>query len=150
MPTITHGTVSVTISDALAPPDQAGKLTADEVRRIPKPPRGIGLTGEHTADAIGKAGAKLTLPADITADKLSAACKKAENIDQVITDLEVVLTILKQANLLFDAEAWEMLRRVNDQVKAQAKYAPELEGIFRTLIDFMSRKRSSGQAPTEG
>jgi hypothetical protein len=43
-----------------------------------------------------------------------------------------------------------LLRRVNDQVKAQMKYAPELEGIFRTLLDFMARKRSSGQGPTEG
>jgi len=150
MPTITHGTVSVTISDALTPPAQAGKLGAEEVRRIPKPPRGIGLVGAHTADAISKAGAKLTLPSDITADKLAVACEKAENIDQVITDLEVVITTLKQANLLFDAEAWEMLRRVNDQVKAQAKYAPELEGIFRTLFEFMARKRPGGPAPKEG
>jgi len=150
MPTLTHGAVSVTISDALAPPDNAGKLNADEVRRLPKAPRGIGLAGLHTADAIGKAGAKFAPPADITADKLLAACEKAEAIDSVITDLEVVLGTLKQANLLFDAAAWEMLRRVNDQVKAQAKYAPELENIFRTLLDFMARKRPGGQQPTEG
>ena len=149
MAVVTHGTVSVTIPDELAPPARAGKLNADEVRRLPKAPRGIGLAGAHAADAIAKAGARLTLPGDITADTLSAACGKAEDIDHVITDLEVVLTTLKQANLLFDAEAWEMLRRVNDQVKAQMKYAPELEGIFRTLLDFMARKRSSVQGPTE-
>ncbi|MBK9266731.1 MAG: hypothetical protein IPM54_43965 [Polyangiaceae bacterium] len=150
MATVSYGTVSLTIADALTPPAKAGNLSADEVRRLPKAPRGIGLAGAHTADAIGKAGTKLTLPADITAEILLAVCQKAEDIDQVIIDLEVVLTILKQANLLFDAEAWEMLRRVNDQVKAQAKYAPELEIIFRTLFDFMSRKRSSSQGPTEG
>jgi hypothetical protein len=89
------------------------------------------------------------LQTTITAEKLQSACEKAEDIDQVINDLEVVLTTLKQANLLFDAEAWELLRRVNDQVKAQMKYAPELEGIFRTLLDFMARKRSAPQTPTE-
>jgi hypothetical protein len=150
MAIVAHGTVSVSIADDLTPPEKAGNLSADEVLRLPKAPRGLGLAGAHTADAITKAGAKFTLPAEITAAKVQLACQKAEDIDQVIIDLEVVLTILKQTNLLFDAEAWEMLRRVNDQVKAQMKYAPELEGIFRTLLDFKARKRSSGQGPSDG
>lgn len=57
----------------------------------------------------------------------------------MIVDLEVVLIILKQANLLFDAEAWELLRKVNGQIKEQLKYMPELAPIFRVLLDFMSR-----------
>lgn len=154
MAEIKHGRVMVTVPDTLAPPSNAGTLTPDEVLRLPKAPRGIGLVGTHTADAIGQAGAKLTLPAGVTGEALVAACARADGIDQVIIDLEVVLTILKQANLLFDAEAWELLRRVNGQVKEQMKFTPELAPMFRVLLDFMSRgARSGGQtppAPTEG
>ncbi|MDI3290375.1 hypothetical protein [Polyangium sp. 15x6] len=151
MAEIKHGTVTVTIPDELAPPPNAGKLSADEVRRLPKPPRGIGLVGTHTADAIKKAGDKLTLPKGVTAEGLLASCGRADGIDQVIIDLEVVLTTLKQANLLFDAEAWEQLRKVNGQLKEQMKYNPELGPIFRVLIDFLSRgPRQSGPTPTEG
>jgi hypothetical protein len=154
MAEIKYGSVAVSVPDTLKPPTNAGTLSPDEVRRLPKPPRGIGLVGAHTADAINKAANKLTLPAGVTADALAAACARADGIDQVIIDLEVVLTTLKQANLLFDAEAWELLRRVNGQVKEQMKFAPELEPMFRVLLDFMSRGPRSGgqapQAPTEG
>lgn len=150
MAEVKHGTVSVTIPDALTPPARAGSLSPDEVRRLPKAPRGIGLVGAQTADAIVKAEGKLTLPPGVTAAALLAAAERADGIDQIIVDLEVVLGILKQANLLFDAEAWELLRKVNGQVKEQMKYAPELGPIFRMLLDFMSRgPRPSQQAPTE-
>ncbi len=150
MADIKHGSVTVTVPNDLTPPANAGKLSPDEVQRIPKAPRGIGLVGAQTADAIDKAGAKLTLPTGVTAAALSAACARADGIDQVIIDLEVVLATLKQANLLFDAEAWELLRRVNGQVKEQMKFAPELEPMFRLLLEFMSRgARSGGQTPQE-
>jgi hypothetical protein len=148
MAEIKHGGVTVTIPDALTPPSNAGTLSPEAVLRLPKAPRGIGLVGTHTADAIQKAGDKLTLPAGVTANALIAACGRADGIDQVIIDLEVVLAILKQANLLFDAEAWELLRRVNGQIKEQMKFSPELAPMFRVLLDFMSRgARSGGQAP---
>ncbi len=110
--------------------------------------------GAHTADAIDKAGVKLTLPAGVTSASLLAACARADGIDKVIIDLEVVLAILKQANLLFDADGWEQLRRVNGAVKEQAKFAPELTVMFQVLHEFMRRgARSGGQTPpttTEG
>ena len=150
MATIKHGTVAVSIPDHLVPPPNAGKLSAEEVKRLPKAPRGIGLVGTHTADAILKAGDKLTLPKDVTAASLLAACERADGIDQIVIDLEVVLHILKQGNLLFDADAWEQLRKVNGQVKEQMKYDAELTPIFRVLLDFMSRgPRPSGQAPDQ-
>lgn len=89
------------------------------------------------------------MPPGVTADALATACERADGIDQIIIDLEVVLAILKQANLLFDAEAWELLRRVNGQLKEQMKFSPELEPMFRVPLDFMSRgARSGGQTPS--
>jgi hypothetical protein len=139
MADIRHGTVTVTIGDAFAPPPEAGNLSPDEVRRIAKAPRGIGLICEATADAAEKAGAKFTPPAGVTPERLRALGDRAEGIDQVILDLEVVLNKLKQANLLFDAEAWEQIRKMNDQVRVQGKHDPELSVMFKPLLDFFAR-----------
>jgi hypothetical protein len=137
MAEIKHGTVAVTVDDTLSLPEKAGNMTPEEVRRVPKARRGIGLVGEHTADALTKAGAKFIPPPGVTVESLLAACRRAESIDQVITDLDVIVNRLKQANLIFDAEAWAMLLKINDQVKVQAKHEPELEAAFSFLRDFM-------------
>ena len=139
MADIRHGSVTVTIADNLAPPPEAGNLGPDEVRRIAKAPRGIGLICDATADGIEKSGGKFAPPPGVTAATLRALGKRAEGIDQVILDLEVVLNKLKQANLLFDAEAWEEIRKTNDQVKAQGKHDPEILVMFKPLLDFFAR-----------
>jgi hypothetical protein len=139
MADIRHGTVTVTIADELAPPPEAGNLGPDEVRRIAKAPRGIGLICDSTADAIEKSGGRFSPPTSVTAASLRAAGRRAEEIDQVLVDLEVVLNKLKQANLLFDAEAWEQIRKTNDQVKAQGKHDPEILVMFKPLLDFFVR-----------
>jgi hypothetical protein len=139
MADIRHGTVTVTIADEYAPPPEAGNLGPDEVRRIAKPPRGLGLICDATADGVEKSGGKFAPPGNVTAASLRAVGKRAEGIDQVILDLEVVLNKLKQANLLFDAEAWEQIRKTNDQVKAQGKHDPEVLVMFKPLLDFFAR-----------
>ena len=63
----------------------------------------------------------------------------AEEIDNVIHDVEVIFEPLKKANLLFDADAWAELCEVNDQMKAQTKQDPALLAIFRPLIDYLAR-----------
>lgn len=149
MAEVRHGTVVVTIDDSLEPPERAGNLSPTEVRRLPKARRGIGLVGMHTADAMGKAGARFLAPPGVSPEALVAACQRADGIDQVIVDMEVILQRLKQANLLFDAEAWEMLRKVNDQVKAQSKHEPELAAMFTVLRDFMKLGPRPSSDPTE-
>ena len=139
MADIRHGTVTVTVADEFAPPPEAGNLGPDEVRRIAKAPRGIGLICDTTADGIEKSSGRFAPPAGVTAASLRALGKRAEGIDQVILDLEVVLNKLKQANLLFDAEAWEQIRKTNDQVKAQGKHDPEILFMFKPLLDFFAR-----------
>jgi hypothetical protein len=148
MVAIQHGTVTVSIPDEFAPPAQAGNLGPDEVRRIAKAPRGIGLVCDATADVLEKSGTRFAVPAGVTPASLRATGKRAEGIDQVILDLEVVMNKLKQANLLFDLDAWEQIRRINDQVKAQGKHDPEVLVMFKPLIDFFARgPRSSAPAP---
>jgi len=150
MVAIQHGTVSVSIPDEFAPPAQAGNLGPEEVRRIAKAPRGIGLVCDATADVLEKSGTKFAPPPGVTPTSLRAAGKRAEGIDQVILDLEIVMNKLKQANLLFDADAWEQIRKTNDQVKAQGKHDPEVLVMFRPVLDFFARggKPAPVPAPT--
>ncbi len=146
MADVRHGTVTVTIADEYAPPPEAGNLGPDDVRRIAKPPRGLGLICDAAADAVEKSGAKFSPPGGVTPASLRALGKRAEGIDQVILDLDVVLNKLKQANLLFDAEAWEQIRKMNDQVKVQGKHDPEIFVMFKPLLDFFARGPRPGAA----
>lgn len=97
MADIRHGTVTVTIADHLAPPPEAGNLGPEEVRRIAKAPRGIGLICDATADVLEKSSGKFAPPPGVTAASLRASGGRADGIDQVILDLEVLLNRLKQA-----------------------------------------------------
>jgi hypothetical protein len=152
MAEITHGTITIQVPDELAPPEQAGKLSPEQVARIPRAPRGIGLMCMQAADAAEKAGNKFALPPGVTPDSLRAAGQRADLIDQLLLDIDVVKQILQQANLLFDAEAWEQIRKVNDQVKAQAKHDPALAVMFQQLLESLAKgprapKGGGGGAP---
>ncbi len=145
--TITHGTITVMLDDYLAPPEDAGKLTTEQIMRMPKARRGIGLACQSAADAIDKVGKAFSTPSGITPASLREAGTRAEDIDRAINDVEVILSMLKQANLIFDAEAHRELGRVNDQVKAQAKDNPELLSVFRSVTDYFSRTAPTAKAP---
>ena len=148
MSEIKHGTVTVVIDDSIEIPANAGNLSPKEVLEIPKPPRGIGAAASDTAEAARNAGGKFVMPAGVTPDGLEKAGEDAESIDNVIASVEVVLNTLKQANFLLDAKAWEMLRKVNDQVLAQGKTSPEVRSMFKPLTDYMSRfGRSKPRTP---
>jgi hypothetical protein len=111
--------------EVLLPPAQAGNMSPDDVRRIAKAPRRLGLVCDAAADILEKSGSKLTAPAGVAPASLRAKGKRAEGIDQVILDLEVVMNKLKQANLPFDADAHDEVRKTNDHVKAQGKRDPK-------------------------
>ncbi|HEY3452457.1 MAG TPA: hypothetical protein VGK67_39300 [Myxococcales bacterium] len=139
MAEVKHGNVTVVVDDTLKPPAQAGNLSVVEISRMPKAPHGLGLACEQAANGITTADKKFDPPRGVTADSLRTLGKRAEDIDSVIANLEVVLSILKQSNLLFDGEAWEQLRKVNDQVKAQGKHTPELLTIFEPVLRYFAK-----------
>lgn len=149
MAKIKHGTITISIPDELAPPEKAGKMSADEVARIPKAQLGVGLICAQAADIMEKVGPSFTAPAGVTPESLRAAAKRADEIDQYLVDIDVVREILKQANLLFDAEAWEQVRKVNDQVKAQGKHDPSLATSFKQVIDYFAKGPRAPKAGKE-
>jgi hypothetical protein len=139
MADVTHGTITIQIPDELALPAKAGSMSPEEVARIPKPPKGIGYVCAQTAKAIETAGERFSAPKGVTPTTLAASGARADDIDQFLVDLEVVRQMLQQGNLMFDADAWDQLRKVNDQVKAQAKHDPGLIAMFQPLIDFLAK-----------
>jgi len=145
--TISYGSVSVTIAENLMPPEAAGTLSPTEMARVPKAPRNVGAMCEDAADAIERAGKLFVPPAGVTADKLRQAGERADGTDVIIHDMEVLLHRLKQGNVLHDADAYSLVRQVNDQVKAQAKLNPELNKIFALLLQGFATGRKSRPEP---
>lgn len=136
MPDLVHGDVTVRLPDNLPLPAEAGKLSPEEVARVPKARRGLGAACDSAAAAL-EVGGGFVAPRDVTPESLRKAGRKAEQIDEVIASVEFLLGTLKQANLLLDADAWEQLRKLNDQVRAQGKSDPEIARLFTPLTDYM-------------
>ena len=137
--TLSHGPVSVAIPETLAIDPRAGNLSADDVKRLAKAPRGLGLATDLTAAAMEQAGDRCTPPTGVTPTALRRLGTRAEGYDEVLLALDVVRQTLAQGNLIADAEAWEALRKVNDMVKAQAAHSPELVAMFAPLSGFMGK-----------
>jgi len=149
MADITHGTITLQVPDNLAPPPQAGKLTPKDMSRIPKPPRGVGRLCNQAADALERAGSSFAPPPGVTAQSLREAGQRADGIDQYVVDLDVVREQFRQTNLIFDADAWKQVRRMNGQIKAQMKHDPALALIFQQVLDAFSAFARHTTEPTD-
>ena len=137
MPELKQGTVSLLIPEHIVVPEQAGELTTRDIQRLEKARRGVGLTCDTTASAMERDPQRLAIPG-IDPAGLRAAGKVAEDIDLVITDLEVILVKLKQANLLLDAEANLMLRKCLAHIRSQQKFDPQLPALVPQLETYFA------------
>lgn len=133
MAEIIEGNVQVTISDNIEIPEKAGTLSASEIRSYAKPRRGIGLASFQVASDMEKSNFEVP---GVTPESLRKYGQMAEDIDQVIADAEVILAKLKQANTIIDDKAYELLRRVNDQVKSSAKFDSSVKERFASIFDY--------------
>ncbi|HSN98042.1 MAG TPA: hypothetical protein VLS89_07075 [Candidatus Nanopelagicales bacterium] len=151
MADITHGTIVLQVPDHLALPANAGKLSLNELNRLPKPLKGVGRLCGQAADAVQRAGSAFSMPPGVTVQSLREAGERADGIDQFLIDLEVVLQKLQQANRMFDAEAWKQLRQVNGQIKSLMKHDPALKVIFQQVLSaFAVYAKSANAGPVEG
>jgi hypothetical protein len=143
MAELRSGNVVVQVSDSLLA-EQAGKLSLAERQRIPKGRKtqnGLGQACEDASHDMTQAGADLVPPEGVNAASLLETGRRVIELDKTIRDTEIVLGALKQSRLLLVAEADEQLRKLNDQVKAQGKYKPQLFARFAKLFSFFSRPR---------
>jgi hypothetical protein len=145
-----QGTVTVKIPDAIEIPEKAGKLSPEELRRLPKPRRGLGVACENTSDAMLKNPTRI-VPHDVDALRLAIMGQMAEQIDQVIVDTEAILVKMKQANTLLDVAAHEGLRKVLAFVRSQEKFDPRITDLVPHLITYFANTQppKAGDGNTE-
>lgn len=141
-----QGTVTVVYPDSISLPEKAGKLSADEVARVEKARRGVGLTCEKTAEALKKYKDRVK-GSDVDPAKLEEAGAMAEDIDVTIADVEHALMVLKQANILLDGDAHRMLRKVLAAVRSAEKFDPKVTELFPHLIGYFASNRGAGGNP---
>lgn len=137
VPSIQAGSVTVVLPPSVQLPSSAGTLSVEEVQRLPRARKGVGLVCEQVATALEKAP-DVDVPG-VTPDSLRRAGQAAETIDDVLADLGVVLERLRQANLLLDAEAHVLLRQVHAQVQARAKFDAGVAERFTGLSEYFGR-----------
>ena len=142
------GAITVVLPGSVTLPAKAGTLSADELAKIPKPPRAVGAMCERMADVLEETGKGLTRTPEVTPNALRDAGAAADDIDRVIAQAEAVVAKLKQANLLLDAHAYELLRKLNDQVKAQGKHDAQWLTVFAELTSYFAKTRNAPR-PTE-
>jgi len=112
------------------------------MQRVVKARRGVGITCDATATAMEKDPQRLAVPG-VDPAELRSAGKVAEDIDWVITDLEVILGRLKQANMLLDADAHVMLRKCLAYVRAQEKFDAQLAALVPQLESYFAKSPSA-------
>jgi len=139
MANLTHGKVTIAIPKELELPAEAGKLSAAEIQRLPKAPKGLGTACEQAAAALEKVGKQLTVPPALTAKALREAGQRAEGMDDLIHDIDVLRATIQQANLIRDEQAWSLLRQLKDQVAAQGKVDKSLLPLFQPLLDYVAK-----------
>lgn len=135
MAQVTHGTVTVTMPDSIPLPAQAGKLSKDDMKQMPPPPRIVGKVCIQAADAIASAGVAFSPPPGVTEQSLRLAGECVDGLDKHMIDMAVIRRRLQQANRIIGTEAWKQVRQMNDAIKAQMKHDPALELIFRRVLD---------------
>jgi len=140
MAEMTKGTVSVVYDDGIKVPPEAGTLSAQDLARLEKPRRGVGVTAQATADAVRKRPD--LAPKGVTADELEDMGRQADSIDYLIVDLEGILNQFKQANLLIDSRTNELLRKVLANVRSQEKFDAGVVKDVPHLIGYFSNTRA--------
>ncbi len=146
MAELIHGTVTIVLPDGVELPADAGHLSPADKRKLPKARKGIGLACSLAAAELEKSDGTFSVP-NVDPAALRAAGILAEKMDEIIEDVEVSLETLCQANLIDDADAFNMLRKVNDQVKSQSKFDPSIATRFTAVTEyFASSGRPSGDS----
>ena len=125
----------------------AGKITADKILRIPKVNgQEVGILSQQLADIMDE-NPEFTVP-EVTSAQLRTAGLKSEDIKKYVRDLHNACKAFKQQSLLYDEQAYILVRRVNTHVKGEAKYNAQMKGKFAPLFKFFERASNKTEEPT--
>ena len=152
MKEVKHGAVSVVLPKSVSLSERAGKMSKKEVSRLLKAPHGMRLAEEHAARELEILGASFIAPMGVTPESLrESGAAESFALESVIQDLLFLLLQLKQGKLVIDHARHLQLRKLKDEVRAQAKYNPELLLMFAPLLALfeksaLTRKENEARA----
>jgi hypothetical protein len=149
MAEIRQGSASVTLPDATAISERAGKLSADEIKREAKARPGVGLACSLTAEAMVKYPLLCAIH-DVTPEALREAERQIEAVQGAIADLEALLATLKQASLLASADAHRKLGKVIRTVRAIETVDAGVVRVVPQLVSYFATPRLPEEEGGEG
>ena len=136
--------ITISLPDHVEITAMAGKLSAQEIRRMPKARKSdVGIFCKRLADIIDT-GTELIVPEGLAAE-MRAAGAKAEDIKPHILKLKYILKVLQQQSLLYDFKADDLVRQLNDLYNAQSKRNSKLRYDFIPLLYYFNK----GKPPDE-
>ena len=94
------------------------------------------------------ANPEFTVPG-VSSTQLREAGIKSEDIKKYVLDISNACKAIKQQSLLYDDLAYELVRRVNTQVKGEAKYNAQIKDKFEPLFHYFERTVKKTEEPEE-
>jgi hypothetical protein len=141
MTEIKQGTATIAVPDSVPIPPEAGTLSPDELRRLPKPKKGLWQVCEATAEALNKDPARLS-PHGVTADKLVSISRAAESMEACVIDMKAMEVRATQASLILSGQAYDELRKVLTFVRGQQKFDNRIADLVPQLIEYFSHQKN--------
>ena len=147
MSAYTYGSLTVSLPEHIEITDTAVDLPRDKAKRLARPRKGIERVCKEVAD-IMDANPEFTVPG-VSSMQLRVAGMKSENIKKYVLDITNACKAIKQQSLLYDDRAYELVRRVNTQVKGEAKYNAQIKDKFEPLFHYFERTVKKTEEPEE-
>jgi copper homeostasis protein CutC len=137
---IRYGSITINLPDDVELSDKAGQLDQVAVSRILRAPAGLSQACHQAADSLEKAGEQFNSVQGISAEILRDEGQQIDKLEQVIRDLEVILSRAERTSLLQKAGTYTKLRRLNDLAKVYAKHDSLYLRMFKPLFDFFKKR----------
>jgi hypothetical protein len=137
---IQHGLIRVILPIGVELIEKAGDLDQVAVSRIVKPPSGLSEACRHAADSLEKTQGQFITIEGISPQTLREEAQQIEKLEQVIQDLEIVLSWAKRTNLVQKAGTYAKLCQLNEFVKAYAMHDALYNKIFKAVRDFFKKR----------
>jgi hypothetical protein len=140
MKEIRYGAITITISNDFELLEHASRLDRVAVSRIVRAPAGLSKACCQAADSLERVQGQFIEIQGISPEILRAEGQRIEKLEEVIRDLEVVLSRARRTNLVQKAGTYAKLCQLNEVIKAYAKHNPLYERLFKHFLDFFKKR----------
>jgi hypothetical protein len=140
MKEIRYGTITLTLSNDVELLECASQLDRVALSRIPRAPTGLREACYQAADSLEKVQGQFIQIKDISPEILRFEGQRIDKLEEVIRDLEVILSRAKRTNLIQKAGTYAKLCHLNEFIKAYAKHSALYDKIFSSFLTFFKKR----------